>query len=404
MSKQKELKLLKQHLFKSQAKRLLKMFSCGSVLMLGTSLGGTGYIFQKMDSYNPEKFPDEKIVLNGYVVPRERFYRNLFERDGNWYYLDHKGKEVNLNQASDYRYEGDERHRSVQNVSVSLALDTVEIVRNGKSKALTYSFAAGDTVPSFPTLGFYNWDSIHVRYFWSKDASLQNLYQPYNDEENCTFDHEYQHFLNAKNGILKSGQSYGRIFSFMCMDEVSANIAQLCAQREKYIRTKDINKIASRYKFYREWVLLHPEIQPHQLSEEEVRVIAAGIFDEWKRDKFSLYEGRNVTRAKYMLSKADYNGCVNHDREGREVMQAVFHINGYDFYQYIRGREIEFEDMLSPKYKEEFAKLTAAKREKMRYMERVGQYTNNDTKAKDEYFRGIKNKYIWNRFRKNLGI
>lgn len=368
----------------------------GSLLMLGTSIGGTRYVFKAMESYNPEKFPSEQIVLQGYQIPHKKFNANLVEKDSVWYYISHKGDSINLYNTTDYKFLGDLSHKSFKNVPATFKIDTVEVKINKKNKEPMFSYGNLDSLQYVPALGRQDYGKMTIRYFWSENAHLNALYQKYNDEYNCTVRHEYQHFLNAKSGILKSGQSYETKFGHACMDEVSANLAQLLEQRQNYQKTKDINRITDRFDFYRQWILSHKGEISNKLSEEEKNFIANGVFDAWKNDKFKIYEENNFKIARCRLRNADYNGCIDHPEDHKQIMHDIFYINGMEFYKYIDGREQEFVDMLSPEYKKQYAQLTAAKKNQMKYMEKVGAYTKNDSEAKYDYFKGLKEKHLWN--------
>ena len=71
-----------------------------------------------------------------------------------------------------------------------------------------------------------------MRYFKADNEKLQRIVDKFNDKYNCTRRHEYQHYLNALAGIGRSGQSYETKFVECCLDEVSANVAQLLEQRK----------------------------------------------------------------------------------------------------------------------------------------------------------------------------
>lgn len=399
----KNLKLLDDKtLLRKNSKSFLKKIALGSLLMFGTSLGGTYYLYQQMEAFEPEKFPNEKIVLNGYSVSKKYFYNRLKEEDGVWYYTDHEGNDINLYEATDFRNKADLSFRSFKNVPVTTVVDTVGVKRNSKNNAIMYAYATHDSLQNLPSLGFHDYGKIVIRHFVSKDPQLNQKYQIYNDEYNCTWRHEYQHYLNAKAGIARANQTYETKFAECCMDEVSANIAQLLEQRKNYLQTGDVNRLTNRFKFYRQWVLTQPQPLPETINQEEQKFIANGVVDMWKKCKFNLYETRNFKRVKYYMHTVDYNACVNRKDEHEQLMRDMFEINGMDFYQYIHGRENEFSDMLSQAHKQECAKLTEIKKNKMQYIEKVGQFTNNDNAQKDKYFRGLKAKNDWNKFKKIL--
>ena len=96
---------------------------------------------------------------------------------------------------------------------------------------------------------------MNLRYIKADSEELQKVVDVYNDKYNCTYRHEYQHYLNAVSGIGRAGQSYENKFVECCLDEVSANIAQLLEQRKHYLESgRDLSFFTSRFKFYREAV------------------------------------------------------------------------------------------------------------------------------------------------------
>lgn len=383
--------------------RKWKQFSLEAMLLLTTSIAGTQYLNYKMDSFQPEQFSDEKIEVAGKRVSYEHFYKNLVQKDGACYYKANDTTLINLNDESDYTVKGNLRNRMLKKLKASLQVDTVHISQDKEHNKVYYAYASHDSLPYMPAMGYETWGTVHVRYFTSDDPALAETYKVYNDEYNCTYRHEYQHFLNAGTGLTCCGQSYETKFSEVCMDEVSANIAQLLEQRKHYFETGgDLNRVTDRFKFYREWLITHPNVSAEQVSKDERAVIAQGVFDAWKQDKFPIYEERNVSIARHILSNSNYNGCVDNPDLHRQTMNEMFHINGMDFYQYIDGREKEFAEGLSEKSKFDLQALTLAKKNKMTYLEKVGQITQNDPQKKTQYFSAVKSQQEWKQIKKKM--
>lgn len=83
-----------------------------------------------------------------------------------------------------------------------------------------------------------------------RQKRLQKIWDNYNDSLNCTEEHEKQHRLNEIAGIMQAGQSFDNKFIECCLDEVSANIRQLLAQRKNYLkRGRSLNRLRRGFPF-----------------------------------------------------------------------------------------------------------------------------------------------------------
>lgn len=375
--------------------RKWKNFTIGSALMLGTSLGGTAYL---MENFHPEKFPDRFINLDGKEVPIEKFYDTLMQKNGQWY-ASNENKLYNLNDLTDYRTIGDTMHHQYKNAKPTTVIDTVYVCRDQNDGKVFYNAgSAADTVSEIPNLGSYRHGRIRIRHFVSEDNELQSRYDILNNDRNCTWRHEYQHFLNARAGLNKSGQSYETKFAEMCFDEISACIAQLCEQRRQYFEFNRNSKyITNQFKFYQNYLESLSNPDPIKISKEEEKFIALGVFEKWKEDILPVYIKRNAKRTKECLNKANYNGCVDQPLEHNRLMYKMLKIDGIDFYEYLAGKEKEILDKLPQTYKDDFASLAHNKKENMTYFDKIGQITHNDPAQKYNYFNGLKIKHRWNK-------
>lgn len=375
--------------------RKWKNFTIGSALMLGTSLGGTAYLMEK---FQPEKISDRTVRLAGKDIPIQQFYNSLEEKDGEWN-ARFDGKTYNLHKLTDYRTQGDDYHNAQLKNKITTFIDTIRLERDLSSGCVLYApHATADMLDKIPDLGTYQGGKIHVSHFVSADPELQKHYELYNNEYNCTWRHEYQHFLNAKAGINKSGQSYETKFAEMCFDEISANIAQLLEQRRQYFEHGCNPKyITNQFRFYCSYLIKTENPDPEKIYPEEAKIIAEGIFDMWKNKKLPLYCERNAGRAKRCLAKAPYLGCVDHPQQHRQLMYKMFKIDGIDFSQYLIGKENELRQKLPQNEKDAFAALIREKKQNMTYLDKVGLDTDNDSARKYNYFKGLELKNRWNR-------
>lgn len=401
-----------------KTKRLWLGFSLTSVLMAGTSLGGSYYV---MENFEPALYREQRIVVGGDTLSQAEFAENIEKKEGVWFFRNAEtGELTDLNVLSDFRTKGDRRYRLYQKLRLKKHVDTIMVKKDRMQNRLYYFYGPNDSIPNMPSMGSVDWDRLNIRHFVSDDPKVQARLDVYNNARNCTERHENQHFIGAQNGLTKSGRSYETVFGDMCMDEVAANLAQFMEQRKNYLEHgRDETYITPRFEFYKKW--LHGDslaagdsipplygfcgtwLKPSspfagEITAEEAAFIANGIFDSWKKDKFPIYINRNVNRTVHLLKEADYNGCQDHPDEHRELMRRIFNIDGIDFYQYIAGRENEFVRELPPEHKERFANLLKIKKNKMDYFEKVGQLTQNDPQKKERHFAAVKLKHRWNKF------
>lgn len=435
----------------SRRKKVNLAFSLTSLLLAGTCLSGINYCVQQMDQFTPEKFPNEKIVLNNTNISHEEFYENLKKKGNGWYFVKRTPSQktfYNLNKISDYRTNGDKYFNDTQQLTFSYAIDTINVKKAKTGTQFEYQRGTQDAFPNKPAYGLLeNNGKATIRYFYSDTPDIYEICKYDNNEYNATLDHENQHFWNLL--IRKSGQSYETKFAELCMDEVSANIRQLMRQRKNYIEHDyDLDYITDRFSFYRDWLKKQTSpIQPIEIadpqndegktfaelnsqripaadnisiqtpweatltsasqteapnnpvmSEEEISVIANGVLQAWIEEKFEIYIAAEVSRARYILSNASYIGCTDHPKLHEECMRTIFTINGIDFYEPIAGKEDYFKEHIPEEDKKTFAEIMAKKKENVSYWQKVEQLTHNDPQQKNAYFNSLKQKHLWNKF------
>lgn len=137
-----------------------------------------------------------------------------------------------------------------------------------------------------PSMGSQSWGKVRVREFVvdstlapDRQKRLQKIWDNYNDSLNCTEEHEKQHRLNEIAGIMQAGQSFDNKFIECCLDEVSANIRQLLAQRKNYLkRGRSLEQITPRFSFYAE-LIRNGTVKPRAniLTKKEISLIGNGV-------------------------------------------------------------------------------------------------------------------------------
>lgn len=404
--------------FKKKRRKITLSFTLTSILLLGTSFNRIYYV---MEDFKPEnnKIP---FIYKHKTYSFDEFYDNIHYKDNAWKTVV-DGDTINLYNQTDFRFNGDYRHRAIQNLPEELVIDTIKVKPHPSNNidSAYYFYNHRDSIQNIPSMGSQTWNKIKIRKFISTDPEIQKFINQYNDEYNCTYAHEKQHFLNALAGTMKSGQSYETKFVDLCMDEISANIAQLLAQKENYKKYNDTSYITSRFDFYKEWIdrpidkyVLNEHtnssdyankktsLQVFDMSTEEARFIAENVFDKWMEDKFDIYHDRVLSLTKHYLNNSNYNGCLEDKEEHNRLMNQIFTINGTNFYPFIEHKEKEIRERIPESYKKEFQKITDIKKSKQNYFSKLGLKTKNSTKKKHNYFNGIALKNKWNKFKKSI--
>lgn len=354
-------------------------------ILAGTTLGLTlaaGVSLYPLMRYTVDTcaadFDKTTAVIEGDTVSQQQFYENLGYGDGKWKLTLKNGKVVDVGEITDFRVKDRKRHQMMQNLKLKTTVDTVRVryAKNREkqySSTIVYGMGARDSLGYLPSFGLYSWDQLKMRYFKADNEKLQRIVDKFNDKYNCTRRHEYQHYLNALSGIARGGQSYETKFVECCLDEVSANIAQLLEQRKNYLENgKDASYITWRFKFYVDSVK-SGKVKPQAgvYTKEEIMLIADGVFDVWMKEKFDLYVKSSSGRAINILRKTNYNGIQPNETRHRELMTKCFTINGIDFYPYIAAREDEVRAKIPNETLKAFRYLKKEKFKKMTYLDKL---------------------------------
>lgn len=349
-------------------------------------MGISGYTYlRNIATDNAPEFSKTQVVVGKDTISMQQFYDNLSYDNGSWQYIDKNGNSLNVDSLCDVSKRDSVAHAYIKNVKLSEKVDTV-YVSYDENYDYIYRIGERDSLFHMPSMGVHNYDMLTVREFITDNPQLQKRMDVYNDSYNCTYRHEYQHYLNMKSG-MRNWNSYPIKFAENCLDEISANIAQCLEQRRNYVKhNRDINYITHRFKFYKDAVwdgAVYPKMG--RISEDELKFIANGVFDSWMHDKYDLYEENNFSRTKYYLENAPYMATQENKKIHEETMKKIFTINGYDFWKYISAREQEIYDKIPKRHKNMYAYLRQKKYKQMTYLDKLEEYKyENGEKAFQE--------------------
>lgn len=359
--------------------------------------GVSGYaLLSNMANDNAKEFNQTKIVVNKQSISMQQFYDNLDYSAAGWIYTDKNGKRVNVDSLCDIDYLDKKAHAFIKSINLKTLVDTFYasydeelLARDGKKKII-YKNKNNAVFRNLPQFGEYNYDILRTREFISDNPEVQKKVDKYNNKYNCTYEHEFQHYLNAQNG-LRLWNSYKIKFVECCLDEISANIAQLLAQRKNYLKNgKNFDYIDDRFAPYID-AIKSGEIAPtaDKITEKEVKFIADTVFDCWMEDKYDLYEKRTNSRTIYYLQDAPFMATNDDFEKHNNIMQKIFTIEGYDFWKYIAKRENEIFDRIDPKIIADFIERRKLKYQEMTYLDKLME--NKQTNGVKEY-----NNTLWN--------
>lgn len=350
-------------------------------------------------------FDKVRLVIGKDTLSKQTFYERLTYRDGAWRVATTDGKWVNVDSLADFRMKDAKIHEGFLKIKLKNTVDTVRVRYAKGSKKMymsdiVYGMGAKDSLGYLPSFGMYSYDRLNLRYFKADSESLQKIVDKYNDKYNCTYRHEFQHYLNAVAGIGRAGQSYENKFVECCLDEVSANIAQLLEQRKNYLENgNDLSFFTSRFQFYKDAVQ-KGKVKPKAgiFPQAEVEMISNGVFDSWMDTKFNLYLKNNTSRTLHILNKTNYNGTQPDSLLHQRLMQDCFTINGVDFYPYIARREVEIKEKVPNNQLKIFRIKKKQKFKEMGYIEQLEKIRAEEG-AKSYHVSMIKNKF-WAQMRR----
>ncbi len=330
---------------KEKNRKFLARTALGMSLAAGVSLFP---LMHRLVERQTADFDKIRIAVGRDTISKQQFYERLSYRDQGWYLSAPDGTLVNVDSLTDFKVKDNLLYQAFRQTKLRNTVDTVHVryVRGStemRMSDIVYGMGTKDSLGYIPSFGRYNYDHLNLRYFKADNEALQKIVDKYNDKYNCTYRHEYQHYLNTVSGIGRAGQSYENKFVECCLDEISANIAQLLEQRKHYLDSgRDLSFLTSRFKFYRE-AIESGKVKPAAgvYSPQEIKLIANGVFDTWMSEKFNIYIKNNAGRTIHILSKTNYNGVQSDELRHRQLMKACFYINGIDFYPHIALREKE---------------------------------------------------------------
>ncbi len=354
-------------------KLIKKIGFCTGILLCSVSgISIMRHIAQKHE----QNFNQTKVVIDRDTLSIQEFYNNLSYTEKGWVYTKTNGQKYNIDSLCNYQNKEEQKQRVLNKIKLKKQIDTIYVSLpqqeyKNKQKYI-YKNGNADSLANMPAMGNYNYDKITIREFKAENPEIQKKLDIYNDKLNCTYDHEYQHFINTQKG-LRQWNSYALKFIDCCMDEISVNIKQCLKQRKNYLQNgKDIQYITDRFKFYKE-ALETKQINPQseEISQEEKKFIAHGVFDGWMKEKYNIYEKSENSRVKYFLRDAPYIAVQADHAKHQALMKKMFTIDGIDFWSEISEREKEILQRIPPEMTAEWAKLEQLKFSNMEYLERM---------------------------------
>ena len=377
---------------KRWAKRLAAYSASAVVLLSGVS----SYALKELEKVNAQEFENSKVIFMRREIPIQEFYENITYKKNRWVYRDKKtNKQYSVAQMSDFNIgnrtkaqkwvEAQKRRHTKIDTVYYMRVDNPQWQHKNKSN-IVFQFGLRDSLPNMPSMGISGWEEMKIRQFEPKNCKREMSIEIYNDKYNCTSAHEEHHFYNQNPGEDKEkqvnvgqiGQSYELTFVETCLDEISANIEQLKAQRQKYLDNgNDLTHITPRFNFYAQAIKegkINPE-RGKEISKVEKELIANGVFDSWMNEKYNIYRERNMKRTMriHSSSYSNYNSVQENLPRHRRVVKHMFDKDGIDFSPYIFAREKEIIDRITPEQKAIFAAEVARRKENMTHLDKLEQ-------------------------------
>lgn len=368
-------------------RRRFKHF-CTAFLLGSVSL----YAVKSLYELEPETFSKSSVVLNKDTVDIRDFYDNLSYdlKQKGWFYTNPQGKRISLDSISDYRIKDHQVYKNVAGQKYRVTVDTVRVrypePAEGK-RFPTYHISGADS-QNMPSMGSQSWGKVRVREFVvdstlapDRQKRLQKIWDNYNDSLNCTEEHEKQHRLNEIAGIMQAGQSFDNKFIECCLDEVSANIRQLLAQRKNYLkRGRSLEQITPRFSFYAE-LIRNGTVKPRAniLTKKEISLIGNGVFDSWMKEKFGMYAARNANRTQNILFKTNVNGIKADPQRHEELLRKMFTIDGHNFYEALEARFAEVK--VPEQIQKRFRAIERARTKRMSYLDKLEELRQKEGKG-----------------------
>ncbi|MBR1605249.1 MAG: hypothetical protein IJ660_03995 [Alphaproteobacteria bacterium] len=375
-------------------RKRLGVLSASAVMLLS---GVSAYALYELNKINTQEFANSVVVYKGQKIPLQEFYENVRYYKDRWLYIDKEKKAHNLMDLSDFvhkynRSKGQEWRNNQKNRY--LKKDTIFYLKTPQQQSKSgycYYDKYHKKLPKMPALGHNYPGGTQITQFEPLEGKRDYAVDKFNDEYNATEAHEDQHNTNASPGddldnptnIGQLGQSPELTVAELFWDEIIANIKQCLTQRYNYLRNgKDINRITSRFKKYKEAVssgVLKPTEE--EINEKEIDYIANTVFDAWMQDKFRLYYKKNIAKTKEM-HKSQYSNINAVQRDTLKHMRVLadkMHIRDkklnidIDFYPYLFKREKEILIRILLSDYQEFNQLVETKKKEAMHLDELEQ-------------------------------
>ncbi|MDD4556331.1 MAG: hypothetical protein PHE89_03260 [Alphaproteobacteria bacterium] len=200
------------------------------------------------------------------------------------------------------------------------------------------------------------------------------------------YDHEYQHFLNAKSGINGLGMTLEQTYRRRLHDELSANIKQFWKQREAYLQSGcQSNKLTSKTKFYHELIergLIKPKLG-EKISPQEQRYIAEGMQKAWDEKSRPFYQKSTLKYVRNRLKNNPAYKTKGSDEAYEKLLNDIYTytVDGQTFNlrPYVKEFEINTQD----------GQELSAMREERGFIENDAISYQKQTKSKADFNRYI---------------
>lgn len=159
-------------------------------------------------------------------------------------------------------------------------------------------------------------------------------------EHYTTLIHELHHHDNAWGGMYTYPVSAEQAYKINMHDEISANLAELVAMREEYLKSGDISVFdekGSKFDFYKEAIENGKiEVNSQNVSKfnDEMGFMANGVRDMWERDRAESYIKQNSSNAKLFYDKSGKYGRY-YDENYQRAVKKAYDIGGINFSDYM---------------------------------------------------------------------
>lgn len=216
----------------------------------------------------------------------------------------------------------------------------VELVKNKKEEINNASEPEKRTVDlQVDTISSDN--GVRAYYNYANNAVTVN--HPKNADNHIESDlpiiHEQKHRDNQMQGIYAMPVSPEQTYKLNMHDEISANMCELIALRDKYIKTGDISVFDNeeRFSFYKE-AIVEGRVNPNSPYKEDFNkdmlLIANGTKKMWQQKYGNKYIDNCV---KNSVNRADTEGTYAkyHDENYEKAKKTIYNIGGVDFTQYM---------------------------------------------------------------------